>query len=67
MTIPSVTGGRVTSYEDVRTLSYYDFAALQTLGLPIGPVRLLAWRRASDWPSVTSPRSSWRCGRARRA
>jgi hypothetical protein len=42
VTISLIRSGRETTYEDVRTLSYYDFAALQTVGLPLGPVRLLA-------------------------
>jgi hypothetical protein len=42
VTIPMVRSGQQTSFEGVRTLSYYDFAALQTATLPVGPVRLLA-------------------------
>jgi hypothetical protein len=42
VTIPMVRSGQQADFEDVRTLSYYDFAALQTATLPVGPVRLLA-------------------------
>jgi hypothetical protein len=42
VTIPITRSGMETSFEDVRTLSYYDFALLQTGSLPLGPVRLVA-------------------------
>lgn len=40
--IPIVRGGVPGTYEDLRSLSYYEFSALQTLALPLGPLRLLA-------------------------
>ena len=45
MTIPIGAFRAADDLRGLRTLSYYDFAALQTATLPLGPVRLLAGRR----------------------
>jgi hypothetical protein len=42
VTIPITVSGQPMTFEDLRTVSYYDFSLLQTATLPVGAIRLQA-------------------------